>query len=455
MFKNTIRLVLILTLFRNSLFAQPNQPLPICGYEIEVNKILEKNPDFLKWQDKIYQKASEENNNLNHNKRRILSDTEYYEIPVVFHIIYNNADQNLSDDVIMSQLIALNQDFRKQNADTSGIRSIFKSLASDTRIQFKLATTDPDGNLTNGITRTITNKNTFAVNRFGGYSEDMKKSNSGGKDAWNSLKYLNIWICNMNWGAGRFGIVYGFATPPTGAVNWDGTNATKDPNDPLSGVVLHYEAVGVNNPISPAGLKKGNTATHEVGHYLGLRHIWGDGTNQSGVNNCLQSDGIDDTPFARNSNSLCNPNTNTCTENNNDMPDMTENYMDYTIDACAAMFSKQQSFFMRYVLNNLRTELPLRKITFDTIPDFVKVILYPNPTTNNQSSNILIESPNKKETFVASLIDMNGKQLFDVNIQANAKTPIATQVLADGIYFVIVREKESGKIINKQKLQIN
>ncbi len=426
------------------------QPTPICGYEQELKKLIAKNPNYIEWQNAMYEKATQERLLQNSSKRRIVADTEYYEIPVVFHIVYKTAAQNLSDAVILSQLNALNLDFRKLNADTSGIRSIFKSLAADARIQFKLATTDPNGNATTGITRTFTNTTTFATGNGTTYTENMKRSSQGGIDAWNPQKYLNIWICNMDMGPGKLGIVYGFAIPPTGAANWNGTGATRDNDDPLGGVVLHFEIVGVNNPISPANVRKGNTATHELGHYLGLRHIWGDG-----FGNCQQSDGIFDTPFARQSNTSCNPNINSCIEAQNDMPDNTENYMDYTIDACAAMFTKQQVFTMRYVLENLRTELPFRKIIYDTIPDYTNtnMAIFPNPQKVNKNLNINITSPSDNNIFTIRLIDALGQIIEETKVKSNRISTIQTETYAQGLYFVILLDKNGATLI-KQKIII-
>ena len=430
------------------------QPMPICGYDHELKKILEKNPNFLDFQNSIFENAYQKQMLLNNSKRSIVADTEYYEIPLVFHVIYKTSTQNLSSAIIMSQFNALNEDFRKRNADTTGIRSIFKSLAADVKIQFKLAATDPNGNATSGITRTLSAKNTFAISNTGAYSEDMKSTANGGMDAWNPVKYLNIWICNLDFGPGKLGIVYGFAVPPTGAPNWGGNgNFLKDVDDPLSGVVLHYEIVGVNNPLSPAAYKKGNTATHEIGHYLGLRHIWGDGTNPfTGQNNCLQSDGIFDTPFARESNTTCPSNRNTCNEGVDDKPDMTENYMDYALDVCGAMFTKQQAFTMRYVLQNFRTGLPNRKINYDTFPDYStnQLLVYPNPLKENEKLNIRINSPTSG-TFTIKLIDAVGQFIEEKKYKANQLSVMDTNWLANGLYFLILTE-ENGTVIQKQKL---
>jgi len=273
--------ILLFGLILSTSIKAQNTPEEICGYQHEVNKILAKQPNFLKLQDAWFQEAMTLYKQMQSDKRTIVSDTLYYEVPVVFHIVYNTAQQNISDAMVTSQINELNLAFRKLTADTSRIRSIFKPIAGDVKIQFKLATVDPQGNPTTGITRTSTTQTTFATSRAGGYNTNMKRSNLGGKDAWDPTRYMNFWICNMEF-PNYFGIVYGFATPPTGAPNWGGTGVTKDVTDGESGVVLHYKVVGKNNPLAPSKYVEGKTAVHEAGHYFGMRHVWGDGTTTTG-----------------------------------------------------------------------------------------------------------------------------------------------------------------------------
>ncbi len=432
-----------------------NTPVEICGYQAEIDKIIQRQPNFIAIQNDWYRKAYEAYLESQSTKRNIVADTILYEIPVVFHVIYNTVSQNVSNALILSQLNELNLDFRKLNADTSRIRSIFKPLAADIRIRFKLADIDPNGNATSGINRINSSVSTFATNIYGNYNEDMKISSNGGQTAWNPSKYLNIWICNMEY-PNYIGITYGFATPPTGSPNWaQFQNATKDSSDPKSGVVLHYKLIGKNNSLAPANYKEGNTATHEVGHYLGLRHIWGDANNPNSQG-CNVDDGIFDTPNARDKNYSCNPNTNTCIDALDDKPDMTENYMDYALDGCAAMFTREQGFMMRYVLNNFRTGLPIRTIKFDTLVEFPQklVSIYPIPTKANGILNILVNSNDNNEKFIATLFDNNGKEIFKKELQANQKTELNTANYAVGVYFIIVKD-EQGSILKKEKVILN
>ena len=272
---------------------------------------------------------------------------EILRIPVVVHIVYQNSEENLSNAVIQSQIDVLNQDFRRQNPDAFEVRPYFEPCAGDVGIEFYLATEDPNGNATTGVTRTQGNPGFFGFNPL---SDNIKSTSSGGKDGWNSDKYLNIWT-------GRLGLgVLGYAYPPEGAPNWpSGSFETFE----KAGVVVDYRAFGVDNPAATSqflsAISEGRTATHEVGHYLGLRHIWGDGA-------CGEDDGISDTPKASAASSGCSTSQNTCADSyipctgeNIDYPDMIENFMDYS--SCSRMFTLEQIGVMRAVLLNLRSGL--------------------------------------------------------------------------------------------------
>ena len=445
-----MRLNLYILLFglilSNSSKAQ-NTAEEICGYQHEVNKILAKQPNFLKLQDAWFQEAMTLYKQLQSAKRSIVSDTLYYEVPVVFHIIYNTTQQNVSDAMVTSQINELNQAFRKLTADTSRIRSIFKPIAGDVKIQFKLATVDPQGNPTIGITRTSTTQTTFATSRGGAYNTNMKHSNLGGKDAWDPTRYMNFWICNMEY-PNYFGIVYGFATPPTGAPNWGGTGVTKDVTDGESGVVIHYKVLGKNNPLAPVKYTEGKTAIHEAGHYFGMRHIWGDGTTTTG---CSVDDGIFDTPNAKQANASCTG-QNSCIDANNDKPDQTENYMDYALDGCAAMYTKEQAFMMQYVLTKLRTQLSKPFIVSDTIADPKTIkegyVIYPNPSVNNK--DLTVEIGTKiRANYTICIIDLNGKTVLEKQVPTNSSKTIPVSGIAQGLYTIIIRD-QNGDIVHRQ-----
>ncbi len=309
--------------------------------------------------------------------------SETYFIPVVFHIVWNQESQNLPDYVIDSQIDVLNEDYRRLNENAIETRDEFLEFAGDANIEFFLANVDPEGNPTNGIVRTYTDREEFLMfedilsNEI--TLDEVKFSISGGSDAWDTNKYLNIWVCNI--GALDIlgldlGQVYGYAYPPinidealstiedTTVPDWPVDMLSDDQN--VQGVVLHYTAVGRNNPSADEdGMSENNlgrAAVHEVGHYLGLRHIWGDAIAFFGDDGCSVDDGIWDTPNASDqAGYVCDFNKNTCAGDNfgslDDLPDMVENYMDYSPGACQNLFTNGQINIMRTVLEISRTGL--------------------------------------------------------------------------------------------------
>jgi hypothetical protein len=180
--------------------------------------------------------------------------------------------------------------------------------------------------------------------------------------------------------------------------------------------------------------------------------VWGDGNNTNG---CSVDDGIFDTPNAKAQNATC-IGQNSCTDASNDKPDQTENYMDYALDGCAGMFTQQQAFMMRFVLDKLRTGLPYRIVKYDTIPEPAAPLdgfkLYPNPLKEGQNFNVQIPGQNN-EYYATSIIDACGKEVFQRNLLANKVHSIETAGLAQAIYFIVVRNAE-GKIVFRQKLLI-
>jgi len=227
-------------------------------------------------------------------------------IPVVVHVIYNTSAQNISDAQILSQIQVLNDDFRRTNADANNTWS----QAADSEIEFCLATVDPNGNATTGITRTSTSVSSFSTN------DAMKYSSQGGKDAWPRDQYLNMWVCNIGGG------ILGYAQFPG-----SGSAAT-------DGVVMGYKYFGTVGQAT-APFDGGRTATHEVGHWLNLRHIWGDG-------GCGVDDFVDDTPKSDAANYGCSTGHSSCGST-----DMVQNYMDYSDDACMNLFTAGQKARMR------------------------------------------------------------------------------------------------------------
>ncbi len=239
-------------------------------------------------------------------------DGDIITIPVVVHVIYSNSQENISEAQILSQIQVLNDDFRRLNSDADNTWS----QAADTQIQFCMATVDPNGNATNGITRKSSSKTSWGTN------DAMKKASQGGVNPWDTSQYLNMWVCNIGGG------ILGYAQFPGGSAATDG-------------VVMGPNYFGSKNGGSGFYLSspfdEGRTTTHEVGHFLNLRHIWGDA-------NC-GNDFVSDTPTHQTSNGGCPVGQVSCSST-----DMVQNYMDYTNDSCMNLFTQGQKARMRATL---------------------------------------------------------------------------------------------------------
>lgn len=187
-----------------------------CG-QVDLLKQLEnKYPGFKQQYDKDYLQSIKRSATVGKRKRIIKDTTYYYDtiytVRVVFHVLYNNAAENINDSLLKNQIEVLNQDFRRLNSDTFKTRNVFKTRAGDTRIEFELATVDPSGNPTTGIVRKATSVTSWGTSN--GISELMKYDANGGSNAWDPKKYMNIWVCDMTFQ--NQDRILGFAYPPYG-----------------------------------------------------------------------------------------------------------------------------------------------------------------------------------------------------------------------------------------------
>jgi len=309
--KNLYFLVAAFFLITTSVIAQERT----CASAELLEQQLQENPDHAKNLARLetltQQRAA--NPNIQARTGNILY------VPVVVHVVYNNDDQNISDAQIQSQIDVINKDFRGLNTEFQNIQDNIWPQAADMEIEFYLAQLDPDGNPTNGITRTQTDVTGW------GFTDAMKSSASGGQDPWDTTRYFNFWTVNFTGG------LLGFAQFPGG-----------DPS--TDGIVMGAQFFGssdddVNNDFFlQAPFDKGRTTTHEMGHFFNLRHIWGDGP-------CGADDFVDDTPEADASNGGCQVGSSSCGS-----LDMVENYMDYSDDACMGLFTEGQKNRMRATL---------------------------------------------------------------------------------------------------------
>jgi hypothetical protein len=250
--------------------------------------------------------------------------TKLITIPTVVHVVYKRPAENISDAQVKSQIAVLNKDFRATNPDKSKVPHVWKSLVADTNVQFTLAMKDPKGKATTGITRTKTIRDSF------GTGKAVKKATQGGADAWPTDRFLNIWVCNLAES------LLGYAQFPGGPAATDG-------------VVILYTAFGTSG-VAAAPFNLGRTATHEVGHWLNLRHIWGD------RNDCGGTDFCTDTPNQQLPNTG-KPTFPHMTCNNGPNGDMFMNYMDYVDDDTMFMFTATQVTRMNATLAGPRKKI--------------------------------------------------------------------------------------------------
>ena len=240
-----------------------------------------------------------------------LAKTAIVTIKTVVNVVYNTAAQNISAAQISSQVAALNKDFRSTNPDRTQTPAPWLGLVTDSRIQFKVVK----------VTRTQTAKNSFS------FDDAVKAASTGGIAPFQPKTHLNLWVCALGGG------LLGYGQFPGGPVSTDG-------------VVISYRAFGTMGT-AQAPFDKGRTATHEVGHFFNLRHIWGD------TPDCGGSDMVADTPNCAGPN-FGTPAFPVITCNNGPNGDMFVNYMDYTDDAGMFMFTAQQVLRMRATLSTAR-----------------------------------------------------------------------------------------------------
>jgi len=327
-------------------------------------------------------------------------------IPVVIHNLYHTTDQKITDEQAVAQLELLNKAFRRQNADTVKTPAVFKSVAADCEIEFHLATSDPLKRSTSGIIRKYTPVTTWIMD------DKMKSSATMGADPWDSRLYLNIWVCPME----KFA---GYSSMP-------GSDAK------LDGIVIGLSAFG-------AGQK---TLIHEAGHWMGLKHIWGD--------EYCGDDGVDDTPKQASYTVGC-PTTARVTCGNGPLGDMYNNYMDFTNDGCMNLFTKGQKARMQAVFapgaarNSLLSSAGLDKpLIYESAlpeedPRWLQVKMYPNPVTTTLFIDFSYDVRWLGKTiFISNLV---GQSVNNVTISSKIQAIDVTN-FKPGIYFLAAKNDQ-------------
>jgi Pregnancy-associated plasma protein-A/Secretion system C-terminal sorting domain len=309
-------------------------------------------------------------------------------VPVVVHILYNTSEQNISDNQIQSQIDVLNEDYAGTNGTAAEVPDNWKPLVTDSKIRFRLAQRTPSNTNTNGITRRQTPITSFQYN-----DNSIKYTATGGTDAWPNDSYLNIWVCNLQNG------VLGFASFPGGTAEEDG-------------IVIHYNAFGRTGTLNTR-YDFGRSATHEVGHWFSLIHIWGD------TPDCSLDDQVDDTPLQADANLCCPkyPKYDNCTSNGDGI--MFMNYMDYSDDKFMQFFTPEQIARMDTAINDYRSNLFLSnggsEVQQRSLDLSVEEIMNPVRESTNRCFVPVVKVKNRGTTSISKYKLMYG--IYEGNIR--------------------------------------
>lgn len=280
----------------------------ICGTDLAVQKSLQEHPELIQ-------------------ERQALEDyTASYQptgervvrvIPIVFHVMHNYGVENISREQIVDAVRIINEDFRLLNEDQSNVIPAFQSIVADMEVEFRLATIDPSGNCTDGITRTVTELT------FNG------DNNVKALVSWPRNKYLNVWVVDaISFGAGGYAYLPGSA-PSAG-------------EDGIVVINTQLGSIGTSN----GGNFSARTLTHEIGHFLNLNHTWGGSNSPGESGNCSTDDNVSDTPNTLGvANQSCDLSQTTCGSLDN-----VQNYMDYA--TCAIMYTNGQKTRVQAALSS-------------------------------------------------------------------------------------------------------
>ncbi|MBD3581809.1 zinc-dependent metalloprotease [Flavobacterium selenitireducens] len=335
-------------------------------------------------------------------------------IKVVFHVLYKNDVQNITDEQINSQLASMNADFRRMNTDfATVVPQAFQCHASDMEICFVKATVDPNGQPATGITRKLVAP---------GFDLETQYYTDAGQPAWDTSRYLNIWIGRFQ----TFGYL-GFGTPPAAA------------GQPYDGLCISYKTVGCDGSAIPP-FNKGRTIVHELGHYFGLSHPWGE--DGSACGDMTNDDHVGDIPSI-NDPHFGNPtypeNSNMCQPDENGA--MFMNFMDYVNDEAMAFFTDDQKAIVQATLSTARMSLLGTK----DLAVEKGISIYPNPADKFVALRSQSASLGYIEIYTA-----NG-QLLKTVVTDQKENTIGLENFTQGVYLLRIYGID-GALLKSDKL---
>jgi len=353
------------------------------------------------------------------------SKVDAYRVQVVVHVIHNVEPMgdaaNISDEQVSSQMTALNADFNALNDDLSSTPPEFQSLIGKMNIEFMLASTSPTGEATNGIVRVLTPKQDWTSN---------ERQSLKALSYWPAENYINIWVCNIT-------DYFGFTQLPLTTLPGGGSNSS----DIVDGIIVNYRTFGSNqfgsfDLESPYNL--GRTLTHEMGHFLGLRHLWGDESE------CQGSDFVEDTPPQSGATFGCPVHPEKDCPYDDPQNKMFQNFMDFTDDACMFFFTKEQVARMKIVLENSPRRASLL-VPFAAAPsiEFEKIF---SPNADGINDFWRWSDPLAYEGCRLSIFNRSGKLVYEKVSYDNSwdGTSSEGRALAEDAYYYVIECSEKS-----------
>ena len=378
---------------------------------------LQANPRLLQRMAVVTGESSPGASNLNNS-----STVSLITIPVVVHVVYHSDAENISDAQIKSQIEVLNADFEKRNGDTTAIPSYYRSLAANCGFRFGLALQDTNGQATTGVIRRYTDVTSFSIN------DGIKSATTGGDDAWDRDRYLNIWVGNLNSSVLGYSSIVG------------GPKAT-------DGVVVLYSAFGTTG-VAAAPFNRGRTATHEIGHWLNLIHTWGDDS--------CGNDDVADTPPQQGPD-YGDPTGIKLSCSNEPYGNLYMDFMDFTDDIGMHLFTNGQRDRMRalFVPGGFRYPLLSSAVpvemddTVVTVADAGSAIaVFPNPATSGVTVSM---TDNSSLGGVLGVYDLTGRRVVEMRI-TSLSIQLDVSALKSGVYFIVAGDEAHRRVVKLVKI---